>query len=138
MIVGALIDWIRACYGADVNIKIAEADASAMQTKYAFKVLGYANLAAEKKVELLNLSEDTLIDKNVRVNGHDLSFKIPNTLLTSDLFINASKLKILKATKITCAMKNVFGANGFPRKIKYHRYLDEAIVGMNAVLHPHQ
>lgn len=135
-IVGRIIEVIRKKYG-DVDIKIAEADASAMRTRHAFPVLGYTKLAAEKGVELVNLSEDELVETPVTVNGHNLSFKVPQLLLKTDLFVNVPKLKVMKATKITCAMKNVFGCIGYSRKVKYHPVLDEAIVGINKILRPH-
>jgi len=135
-LVSAVIDYVRERFG-DVDIKVAEADASAMRTKYAFPVLGYDGLAKEKNVELFNLSNDVLLDKTVEVSGRKISFKVPETLTKCDLFINVPKLKIMRATKITCAMKNIFGCIGFPRKIVYHKYLDEAIVGINKILHPH-
>lgn len=34
-------------------------------------------------------------------------------------------------------MKNIFGCIGYRRKIVYHPFLDEAIVGINKVLRPH-
>jgi uncharacterized protein (DUF362 family) len=136
-VVASIIDYVREIYGKDISIKIVEADASAMRTKYAFPILGYEKLAKEKEVELFNLSEDTLINRTVKVNGRKISFKIPKILLNSNLFINVPKLKIMRATKITCAMKNIFGCIGAPRKIVYHKFLDEAIVGINKVLRPH-
>ena len=135
-VVSGIIDYVREKFG-DVDIKVAEADASAMRTKYAFPVLGYDGLAKEKNVELFNLSNDVLLDKTVEVNGRKISFKVPETLTKCDLFINVPKLKIMRATKITCAMKNIFGANGVVRKMTYHHLLDEAIVGMNMMVRPH-
>ncbi len=136
-VVAEVIDYVRERYGADVDVKVVEADASAMKTKYAFPVLGYEKLAKEKKVELFNLSQDMLVKKTVHVNHHEISFKVPQILLKSNLFINVPKLKIMRATKITCAMKNIFGCIGSPRKVVYHSLLDEAIVGINEVLRPH-
>jgi uncharacterized protein (DUF362 family) len=136
-IVAAIIDLVREAYGEQVDIKVAEADASAMRTKYAFPALGYSKLAANKKVGLLNLSEDELVETPLLVNGQALSFKVPQSLLKADLFINVPKLKVMRATKITCAMKNLFGCIGLPRKVKYHSHLEEAIVGMNKILRPH-
>jgi uncharacterized protein (DUF362 family) len=136
MVVGGIIDCVREMCG-DVDIKIVEADASAMRTKYAFPVLGYEKLAKEKKVELFNLSDDVLVDRTVKVNGRETSFKVPQVLLDSDFFINVPKLKIMKIVKITCAMKNLFGCIGTPRKVVYHKFLNEAIVGINKILHPH-
>jgi len=136
-LVAGIIDYVRERCGKEVDIKVVEADASAMRTKYAFPVLGYEKLAKEKDVELFNLSEDVLVEKTVHVNKREISFKVPQLLLNSDLFVNAPKLKIMRATKITCAMKNVFGCIGYRRKIVYHPFLDEAIVGINKILRPH-
>jgi uncharacterized protein (DUF362 family) len=136
-VVSGIIDYVREKCGEDVEIKVAEADASAMQTKYAFPVLGYNKLAKDKNIELFNLSNDTLLDEMVHVNGREISFKVPASLKECDLFINVPKLKIMRGPKITCAMKNVFGCIGFPRKLIYHEFLNEAIVGINKVLHPH-
>jgi len=136
-VVAAVIDCVRERCGADVDIKVVEADASAMRAKYAFRVLGYEKLAEEKKVELFNLSNDILIKKTANMNRHEISFKVPRVLLESDLFINVPKLKIMRATKITCAMKNVFGCIGVSKKVVYHSFLNEAIVGINKILHPH-
>jgi uncharacterized protein (DUF362 family) len=135
-IVAGIIDVIRERFG-DVDIAVAEADASAMRTKHAFPVLGYEKLAKEKTVRLSNLSEETLEDRTVRVSGREITFKVPQSLLKSDLFVNVPKLKVMRETKITCAMKNIFGCVGVPRKIAYHPFLNEAIVGMNKILNPH-
>jgi uncharacterized protein (DUF362 family) len=71
------------------------------------------------------------------VRGREISYKVPQVLVNSDLFINVPKLKIMPATKITCAMKNIFGCIGFTKKITYHPFLNEAIVGINKILRPH-
>jgi uncharacterized protein (DUF362 family) len=136
-VVAGIIDCVREQYGKDVDIKVAEADATAMRTKYAFPILGYTKLAEEKNVALFNLSNDVLIKKTVRAGDREISFDVPESLLKSDLFINVPKLKVMRVTKITCAMKNVFGCIGFPRKFSYHPFLNEAIVGINKILHPH-
>lgn len=135
-VVAALIDIVRERYG-NVEVKVAEADASAMRTRHAFPILGYEKLASEKGVELFNLANDALEDKTVNVRGHDFSFKVPQLLLKTDLFINVPKLKVMRATKISCAMKNLFGCMGVPKKMVYHPFLNEAIVGMTKLLHPH-
>ena len=83
------------------------------------------------------MCDDELVETTVTVDGHDLTFEIPQLLMKSDLFINVPKLKVMKATTITCAMKNMFGANAVPRKVRYHKLLSEAIVGINKILRPH-
>lgn len=135
-VVVGIIDWVRERYGANIDIKVVEADASAMRTKYAFRILGYKKLTAKKKVELFNLSNDILVEKKVHVNHREISYKVPQLLLKSDFFVNVPKLKVMRATKITCAMKNIYGCIGSARKVVYHSFLDEAIVGINKILHP--
>jgi uncharacterized protein (DUF362 family) len=134
--VSAVIDHLRDVYGDNIEIKLAEADASAMQTKYAFPILGYAKLAEQKRVSLLNLSEDIIEEREIQVNGSKIALKVPKALLQSDLFINMPKLKVMRATHISCAMKNLFGAIAYPRKAIYHSRLAETIVGVNKVLKP--
>jgi uncharacterized protein (DUF362 family) len=136
-VVAAIIDRVREEYGRDVKIRVAEADASAMRTKYAFKMLGYEKLAQEKKIELFNLSEGGLEEKSVSVGSRQMQFKVSPLLLNSDLLINVPKLKLMRVVKITCAMKNMFGAIGTPRKVVYHKFLNEAVVGINKILRPH-
>ena len=137
-LVASLIDVLREKYGLDkATIRIVEADATAMKTSHAFKMLNYEKLAEEKKVELFNLSKDKTIVQKVKVNDKEISFEIPESLLNADLFINIPKMKIMSTTIITCALKNMFGCIATARKIVYHPILDEAIVGINRVLRPH-
>lgn len=137
LLVGALIDYLREVYGSDVEINLAEADASAMRTKYAFPLLGYCRLAEQKKVKLVNLSKDAVQKTEVEVNSRKILLEVPKTLLQSDLFINMPKLKVMRRVHISCAMKNLFGAIAHPRKVDYHPILEETIVGINKILKPH-
>jgi uncharacterized protein (DUF362 family) len=136
-LVGAIVDYLRGKYGRDLLIRVAEADASAMRTKHVFPMLGYDKLAKDKNIELLNLSEDASKKEKVKVKGREIEFEVPESLSKTDLFINVPKLKAMRVTKITCAMKNVFGCIAAPRKFVYHPLLNEAIVGINKILHPH-
>lgn len=135
-VVGALVDCLRSKYGKDLTIKVAEADASAMKTKHVFPMLGYNKLAKDKGIELFNLSDDARKREKVSINGHEIEFEVPQSLGNADLFINVPKLKTMRVTRITCAMKNIFGCIAAPRKFVYHRVLNEAIVGINKILHP--
>jgi uncharacterized protein (DUF362 family) len=136
-VVGALVDYLRGAYGQDLTIRVVEADATAMRTKHVFPILGYDRLAENKGIELFNLSTDNLKKEKVTVKGHNLEFEVPQSLLAADLFINLPKLKTMRATKITCAMKNIFGCIATPRKFAYHPVLEEAIVGINKIIKPH-
>lgn len=136
-IVAAIIDYVRDKCGKNIDIKVVEADATAMRTEYSFKMLGYEKLAKKKDIELFNLSTDDIEETTVVVNKREIKFKVPRLLLESDFFINVPKLKIARETVISCAMKNIFGCIALPRKVIYHPFLNEAIVGINKILHPH-
>lgn len=138
-VVAGLVDVLRDQFGEKTEIRIAEADATAMRTRHAFSMLGYRRLAKKKNVELFNLSEDELVTKEIEVNSKPLQVSVPKSLLTTDLFVNVPKVKVMTTGNvyITCAMKNLFGCIASRRKIVYHKQLDEAIVGMSKILHPH-
>lgn len=135
-IVSAVIDYVREFYNPNAHIKIAEADATAMKTKYSFKTLGYTELSKEKGVELFNLSEDDFKEINVKTNKGLLKIPIPLTMLNSDLLINIPKLKVPRRVPLTCAMKNLFGCIHDPIKAKYHPHLHEVIATVNSVVKP--
>jgi len=133
-VVSAVIDWVRQSIRKDVSIFVAEADASAMRTKHAFKMLGYEKLSQNKGVRLLNLSEGEIIDRNVEVEGEAFVLPVNKTLLDADLIINVPKLKYHRLMGLTCALKNMFGAIAKPRKYSYHNRLARVIVGINKIV----
>lgn len=133
-VVSAIIDCLRAIVGDDVNIFVGEADASAMKTKYAFKMLGYEELSRTKGVDLINLSEGDVVEKQVSVGDNRMTLAVNKMLLESDLVINVPKLRTHNVVGITCSLKNMFGAIAKPRKYGYHKNLDEVIVGINKLV----
>ncbi|MEM2146371.1 MAG: DUF362 domain-containing protein [Candidatus Jordarchaeaceae archaeon] len=133
--VAAIIDFVREKVSVDTEISIVESDASAMKCKYAFKMLGYEKLSKEHDVKLVNLSEDR--SETVRVSGGKLSFKlnVPETIRNAELRINVPKIKYtMEPVKLTCALKNIFGCNPYPKKYRYHSCIEEAIVAINKVM----
>jgi uncharacterized protein (DUF362 family) len=133
-VVSAVIDYLRAKLGSAVSISIAEADASAMQTKFAFSVLGYRQLSQKKNVDLINLSQGAIRDVPVNVGEKDFSLPISEALLNADLIINVPKLKIHGFVGVTCALKNMFGAISKPRKYTYHKRISDVISGVNKIV----
>ena len=132
--VAALIDLIRENLG-DVDIAVVESDASAMRCKYAFRMLGYERLVAEKGVRLVNLSEDPASSIEVTCNGNKYVFDIPATIREADLKINIAHIKYtVDPIKLTCALKNIFGCNPYPKKSKYHSDLGNVIVALNKAM----
>ncbi len=136
-IASAVIDYIRDRGGDEIDITVGEADASAMRTKYAFRMLGYTKLAQEKSVKLLNLCECEKVEKEVVVNHRKFTLPVAKPMLNTDLLINVPKLRTHRLTNVTCGLKNMFGAIAVPRKIVYHPNLNEVIVGINKLIKPH-
>jgi len=132
--VAAMIEVLREEISPDVNILIVESDASAMKCKYAFKYLGYERIADQYGVKLVNLSKVETEPTKVKVRDQNFNLKIPKIIKNADLRINIPKIKYLPLTKISCALKNIFGCNPYPKKFEYHTRLDEAIVALNKVL----
>jgi uncharacterized protein (DUF362 family) len=133
--VAALIDLIHERIARTVNISIVESDASAMKCKYAFKMLGYEKLAADYKVKLVNLSQDSYETVQVTAGKQSFTLMIPKTIQTADLKINVPKIKYtMENIKLTCALKNIYGCNPYPKKYRYHSRLREAIVAINKAM----
>lgn len=133
--VAALIDLIREKISPGANIRIVESDASAMKCKYVFKMLGYEKLANDYKVKLVNLSEDTCDTIQVTAGKQSFKLLIPETIRKADLRINVPKIKYtMEPIKLTCALKNIYGCNPYPKKYKYHSRLGEAIVAINKAM----
>lgn len=132
--VATLVHIIRDQISPNVNISIVESDASAMKCKYTFKFLGYEKMAKTHNVRLVNLSEDKSEKVEATVENHHFHFMMPQTIKNADLRINIPKIKYLTSTRISCALKNIFGCNPEPKKFKYHPKLNEAIVALNKIM----
>lgn len=134
--IGSLIDVFRENLNTS-EILVVESDASAMKCKNAFSMLGYTSMAEEKKVSLVNLAEENCKIVNKTIGGHDYKFHIPDLFSEADLVVNVPKPKYMDGVRITCALKNFFGCNAYPKKLIYHKIIDEAIVAINENIKTH-
>lgn len=133
--VGALIEVLREQISTNPEISIVESDASAMKCKYAFKMLGYEDLARKYDVGLVNLSEEECETETAHVGRHSFNIRVPKLIKNANLRINVTKIKYAHpGIKFTCGLKNVFGCNPYPKKFVYHPMLGEAIVGINKTM----
>jgi uncharacterized protein (DUF362 family) len=130
----AVIDYLRMGTN-NLKISVVESDATAMRANHAFKALGYEKLA-KKNVELINLSEQPLIDVPNNTNPLFEKIKIPKILTDVDLFISVPKLKLHSLVKITCALKNQFGCIPFQRKVVFHNHIHKTIAFINKLVSP--
>lgn len=135
LFVAELIDLLRERISDSVDIAVVESDASAMRCKYAFRMLGFEQLALEKNVRLVNLSEEECDNSAVSCNGNNYGFMVPRIIRDADLKINISKIKYtIDPIKLTCALKNMYGCNPYPKKYKYHADLGNVIVALNKTM----
>ena len=135
-LVSAVIQYLRQELD-NPEVMIAEADASAMRVNLAYKILGYEKLSSKYSIKLINLSEEPSTEIKQTINNQNIIFQLPTILNEVDLLINMPKLKIMRHTKISCAMKNLFGAISNRKKIAYHKKLTETIVTVNKIVKPH-
>jgi uncharacterized protein (DUF362 family) len=134
LFVAALIDLLREEISSQVKISIVESDASAMKCKYAFKYLGYEKLAKEYDVNLVNLSEAEAEKAQVSANGEVFEFSVPKIIKDADLRVNAAKMKYMSFTKVSCALKNIYGCNPYSKKFQFHSKLDKVLAALNKVM----
>jgi uncharacterized protein (DUF362 family) len=135
MFVAALIDLLREKISKNIDIAIVESDASAMKCKYAFTMLGYEKLSRECEVKLVNLSEEECKAREITVGTEKFQLTVPRIIEEADLKINIPKIKFtMEEIKVTCALKNIFGCNPFPKKYTYHPKLTKTIVALNKAM----
>ncbi len=136
-VVGAVITYLRKRLSDKAKITVAEADASAMRTKYAFSILGYDELCRQHSVPLKNLSEGEIAEYTVNVGKQVLKLPFHNDITKADLVVNVPKLKTHNFIGVTCALKNIFGAISKPRKYSYHKNIENTIVAANKIVKSH-
>jgi uncharacterized protein (DUF362 family) len=130
--VASLIEVLREHISPKIQIYIVESDASAMKCKYAFKMLGYEELARKYSVSLVNLSEEEHETENVLVGRRLFTIQVPKLIKNADLTVNVTKVKYtMPKIKLTCGLKNIFGCIPYPKKFVFHPVLNEVIVAAN-------
>ncbi len=133
--VADLIDLIREKTCPTVDISIIESDASAMRCKHVYRMLGFEQLAKEKNVKLVNLSEEEATPTTVSCNQKNYTFNVPKIIQNADLKINIAKIKYtVDPVKLTCALKNLYGCNPYQKKYEYHSDLGNVIVALNKAM----
>lgn len=133
-VVCSIIKYVRKKIGSEVSITVAEADASAMKTKFSFSILGYDQLCEKYAVGLKNLSEGNVVERTVKVGNENVTLPFNEVLLNADLIFNVPKLKTHNFVGVTCSMKNIFGSISKPRKYSYHSNIHDVIVAANKIV----
>ena len=116
-------------------IFIFENDATGTLADNLFEWLGLDKIAKKYEVDFINLIREEWIP--ACIDGYCFrEIEIPR-ILTESLIINHPKLKTHGRTKMTCALKNLYACYRIKDKVKYHSFLDKAIVDINIPIKSH-
>ncbi|UCF99786.1 MAG: DUF362 domain-containing protein [Spirochaetaceae bacterium] len=117
------------------KITIAESSWTGGDTRRAYRVCGYTDLAdkyGKFGVDLLDLKVDSV--HSLEVQG--VRFKVFRSVLATDYFVNLPVLKGHGGTKLTCALKNLKGCIPDSEKRRYHAEgLHKPIAQLNTLIH---
>lgn len=134
-VVRALLQVLRERY-PQAEIFLCENDSSDTIVENMWGYLGLDQVATRYSARCVSLSQEEWIQ--VPIPGlHFQELEIPKIMTECDLLINHPKLKTHGKTKITCALKNLFGCYRQKNKAPLHQFLDEAIVDINLAIRPH-
>lgn len=129
-IVRAILEELKDC-----NVIIGEG--SAGNTKKAFEVNGYYDLAENFDIELIDFNEDTIVWKKIPKPFQYKKLPFAKTALQCDYLIDVSKLKIHAHATVTLSLKNLFGTIPKRRnKIIIHPFIRRAICDIAQIIKP--
>lgn len=116
------------------RITVAESSWTGGDTRQAFRVCGYDDLAKKygrDGVRLLDLKSDPVRTFKVQ----DVRFKVCRSAVEADYLVNLPVLKGHGATRMTCALKNMKGCIPDSEKRRYHAEgLHEQIALLNTLI----
>ncbi|MDR3248786.1 MAG: DUF362 domain-containing protein [Treponema sp.] len=127
-IAGGLIDYLKE--NGFTNLVILEGSWVGDNTRDAFRVCGYQDLAAAKGVELI----DTQLDSAKPYDCKGMKIKICDSARAVDFMINLPVMKGHCQTLLTCALKNNKGIMPDDEKRRFHSLgLHKPIAHLNTV-----
>jgi len=122
------------------SVVIGETRSMIHEPKEQFEKLGVTPLLKRfgDRVKAVDLSDDERVEVQVP-NPHALEkIALPRTVLDSDILVNVPKVGTHSTTRLTCALKNLFGL--LPQKRKYIRYhplgMDKVIADIAQIVKP--
>jgi len=133
-VVAALLKALRSI-NQHARILIFENDATNANADLMFRYLGIDKISKVYSAEVINIAHEKWTKK--QIDGYRMkTVKVPVILEDCDLLITHPKLKTHSLTKLSCGLKNMFGCYRTKKKVKFHKFLDEAIVDINLALRP--
>jgi uncharacterized protein (DUF362 family) len=135
--VKSFIDFISPFYKG--KIIIAE-EAAWGDTEEGFKLYGFTQLAEENtQVNLLNMEEDDLVEKEIPHSGGKLTLPFSKTMMEAPFIVSITRPKTHCSVGVTLGIKNVtVGAiNGYSMRRKIHgEPIHETIAALAAYVYP--
>ena len=118
------------------KIYIVESDTHIRDTWKAFELLGFLRLREKYGVELINLTEEELVEVNIDDGHFFQKIHVPKILTGEKLLISAAKLKTHSSEKMTCSLKNLFGLLPEKNKYIYHPHLNKVLFDIMRIFNP--
>ena len=122
------------------SVVVGETRSMIHEPEEQFEKLGVTPLLKRfgDRVKAVDLSDDERVEVQVP-NPHALEkIALPRTVLDSDVLVNVPKVGTHSTTRLTCALKNLFGL--LPQKRKYIRYhplgMDKVIADIAQIVKP--
>jgi len=118
-----------------LEIYVVESDATDSLPDITMRWFGFDRVIERWDAMWCNISRAPVAVKVI--NGRFFEeLEVSKLFEDCSFFITMPKLKTHSLTKITCALKNQFGCIPFKRKVRFHGYLDDAIVDCNLAMKP--
>jgi uncharacterized protein (DUF362 family) len=119
------------------KICIAEGSTIGCDTREAFEKSGYAKLAAEEKVELVDLKKAPSIFTGIPNGKVFRRIEIPEIVMKTDVIIDVPVMKTHDMIPATLGLKNMKGVLRDKDKKRFHVWgLSQAIVDLNKLVLP--
>jgi uncharacterized protein (DUF362 family) len=116
------------------KIFAVESDATVAQPDVFLGWFGLKEVLDKWSVGYSNLSKQPTFPKPIK--GRFLKTIDVPEIFGNSFLISIPKLKTNLASSLTCCLKNQFGCLPEPRKVKYHKHLDDVIVDANLAMKP--
>ena len=119
----ALIEEIaRQCVQCGARVIIGDSPPAIFgRTESFWETTGFASAARNSGAELRCFETDTKVPVKFFSNGHEITTHVVKSLFTADVVINLPKMKTHNLTRITGAVKNLFGLIPGFSKAQWHK-----------------
>lgn len=125
----------KLCVKAGARVFIGDSPPSIFgRTEEFWNRTGFARAAANSGAQLLCFENDDKQPISFNCNGRDITVYITQHYFDADLVINLPKLKTHNLTRITGAMKNLFGLMPGLAKAQWHKHFPKPVEFSNFIV----